>query len=189
MTTVVEPEDGTIEERGLSLHYVVWGPSRAPGGPTPVVVLLHGLSAMCRIWDPLARALQERYRVIALDQRGHGDTSWPQEPNYTTDDYVGDLEALVERWELERFALVGLSMGGMNAIAYAARHPDRVTHLSVVDIRPAITREKLPTRQLDKSSPRPATLPLMTTKTPIAHAPPRIRSRRRHRCATTSSTC
>lgn len=150
MTTAVEPKDGTIEERGLSHHYVEWGPAHAPGSPTPVVVLLHGLGAMCRIWDRLGRALQERYRVIALDQRGHGDTSWPQEPNYTTDDYVGDLETLVERWQLGRFALIGLSMGGMNAIAYAARHPGRVTHLSAVDIRPAVNREKLPTRQLDK---------------------------------------
>lgn len=142
MTTAVEPREHTIELRGLRFHYVEWGDAGAPP-----VVALHGLSAMCRIWDPLAHALQDRYRLIALDQRGHGDTSWPSAGEYATDDYAGDLEALVEAWGLERFALIGLSMGGMNAIAYAARHPERVTHLVPVDIPPAIKREASPMRE------------------------------------------
>ncbi len=143
MTTAVEPREQTIEARGLRFHYVEWGAADAP-----VVVLLHGLSAMCRIWDPLARALQDRYRLIALDQRGHGDTSWPAEPEYTTDSFVADLEALVGAWGLDRFVLIGLSMGGMNAMAYAARHPEQVSHLVPVDIRPALNREKMPNRQM-----------------------------------------
>src|SRR3990172_1165512 len=110
MTTAVEPREHTIEARGLRFHYVEWG--RAD---TPAIVLLHGISAMCRIWDSLAQALQARYRLIALDQRGHGDTSWPAEPAYATDDYVADLEALIDLWALDRFGLIGLSMGGMNA--------------------------------------------------------------------------
>ena len=145
MTTAVEPRDRTIETRGLIFHYVEWGDPASPP-----IVLLHGLSSMGRIWDPLARAFQNRYRLIALDQRGHGDTSWPEEPAYTTDDYVGDLEALVEEWGLDRFVLIGLSMGGANAMAYAARNPLRVTHLVPVDIRPRIDREKNPSRELDK---------------------------------------
>lgn len=143
MTTAVEPREQTIEARGLRFHYVEWGAADAP-----VVVLLHGLSAMCRIWDPLARALQDRYRLIALDQRGHGDTSWPAEPDYSTGAFVADLEALVGAWGLQRFVLIGLSMGGMNAMAYAARHPDQVSHLVPVDIRPALNREKMPNRQM-----------------------------------------
>ncbi len=139
MTTAVEPREDTIETRGLRLHYVQWGDADAP-----VIVLLHGLGARCRIWDHFARAFQDRYRLIALDQRGHGDTSWPPEPEYTTDAYVADLEALIDAWGLERFALVGLSMGGMHAIAYAARHPERVTNLIPVDIRPALNPEKRP---------------------------------------------
>jgi pimeloyl-ACP methyl ester carboxylesterase len=145
MTTAVEPREHTTEARGLQFHYVEWGEAGAPA-----VVLLHGLSSMCRIWDTFARALQDRYRIIALDQRGHGDSSWPMEPAYATGDYVADLEALVAAWALERFALIGLSMGGMNAIAYAARHPQRVSHLVPVDITPAINREKRPTVKLDK---------------------------------------
>lgn len=153
MTTAVEPRERTIEARGLRFHYVEWGEAHAPppdGGPSGPFVLLHGLNSMCRIWDTFARAFQDRYRLIALDQRGHGDTSWPEEPDYSTDAYVADLEALVDAWGLERCALVGLSMGGMNAIAYAARHPERVTHLVPVDIPPSINREKRPSYEMDK---------------------------------------
>jgi pimeloyl-ACP methyl ester carboxylesterase len=139
MTTAVEPREHTSEAGSLRFHYVEWGRADAPA-----IVLLHGISAMCRIWDRLARALQHRYRLIALDQRGHGGTSWPDEPDYSTDDYVADLEAFIDLWALDGFALVGLSMGGMNAIAYTARHPGRVTHLVAVDIRPAIDPAKRP---------------------------------------------
>lgn len=139
MVIAVQPRECTVEARGLSFHYVEWGEAGAPA-----IVLLHGLGAMCRIWDPLGRALRDRYRLIALDQRGHGDTSWPDEPAYSTEDYVGDLEALVDAWGLERFALIGLSMGGMNAMAYAARRQERLTHLVPVDIRPGINPGKRP---------------------------------------------
>jgi pimeloyl-ACP methyl ester carboxylesterase len=145
MTTAVEPREHTAEARGLRFRYVEWGEAGAPA-----IVLLHGLSSTCRLWDNFARAFQDRYRVIALDQRGHCDTSWPDEPEYTTDAYVADLEALVEVWGLDRFALAGLSMGGMNAIAYAARHAQRITHLVSIDIPPGFDAEKRPSRPIDK---------------------------------------
>jgi pimeloyl-ACP methyl ester carboxylesterase len=145
MTTAIDPRERTVEARGLRFHYVEWGDPASPA-----IVLLHGLSSMGRIWDPLGSTLQKHYRVIALDQRGHGDTSWPAEPAYSTDEYVNDLEALVDLWGLDRFVLIGLSMGGSNAMAYAARNPQRVTHLVPVDIRPRINREKNPSREVDK---------------------------------------
>ena len=145
MTTAVEPREQTIEARGLKFYYTEWGDI-----DSPAVILLHGLSSTCRLWDPVAAALQDRYHVIALDQRGHGDTSWPEEGAYATADFVGDLEALIDLWELETADLVGLSMGGMNSISYAARHPDKVSHLVVIDIPPAFVREKRPGRELDK---------------------------------------
>lgn len=145
MITAVEPIERTAELRGLRFHWVEWGEAGAPA-----ILALHGMSAMCRIWDPLGRALQDRYHLIALDQRGHGDSSWPVEPDYSTDDYVGDLEALIEHLGLDRFALIALSMGGMNAMAYAAKHPERVTHLVAVDIRPALRPDKRPNREQDK---------------------------------------
>ena len=98
----------------------------------------------------MGRAFQDRYRIIALDQRGHGESAWPAGADFATDDYVADVEALVDGWGLKRFDMIGLSMGGMNGIAYAARHPERVGHLGVIDIPPAVKHEKRPSRQLDK---------------------------------------
>ncbi len=145
MTTVVEPREQAVEARGLRFHYVEWGEADAPP-----VVLLHGMSSTCRIWDAFARAFQDRYRLIALDQRGHADSSWPAEPDYATEDYVGDLEELVDLWRLERFVLIGLSLGALNAMAYAARHRERVTHLVSVDMRPSVNPEKRPMREYEQ---------------------------------------
>jgi pimeloyl-ACP methyl ester carboxylesterase len=145
MTTTVEPQQRTVDARGLTFHYTEWGDSDAPH-----MLMLHGMSSMSRIWDPVARALQDRYHIIALDQRGHGDTSWPEEGAYSGDDFVGDIEALVDLWGWDTFDIIGLSMGGMNSIAFAARHPDRIKHLVSIDIRPAISHEKRPGRELDK---------------------------------------
>jgi pimeloyl-ACP methyl ester carboxylesterase len=147
MITDVRPRSSFAEARGLRFHYVEWGEANAPP-----IVLLHGMSAMCRIWDKLGLALQDRYRLLALDQRGHGDTSWPEPPQYATDDFVADLEAMIDIWGLERFALIGLSMGGFNAMAYAASHLDRVTHLVPVDIRPAINPDKRPGLEMAKKT-------------------------------------
>ncbi len=145
MTTAVEPREHTLEARGLKFYYTEWGDADAPA-----VLLLHGLSSMCRLWDPVARALQDRYHIIALDQRGHGETSWSEEGAYSTADFVGDIEALVDLWGLDTLDMVGLSMGGMNSIAYAARHPEKVKHLVTIDIPAAFEREKRPGRELDK---------------------------------------
>lgn len=145
MTTAVEPREHTTEARGLRFHYVEWGEPDAPP-----IVLVHGMSSTCRLWDPFARAFQERYHLLAVDQRGHADTSWPEPPDYSTGDYVGDLEALVERWGLDRFVLIGLSMGAHSSMAYAARHPEKVTHLVSVDIRPGFEYERRPSLELDR---------------------------------------
>ena len=145
MTAAVEPRERTVDARGLTFHYTEWGETDAPN-----ILLLHGISSTCRIWDPVARALEDRYHVIALDQRGHGDTSWPEDGAYAAADFVGDVESLVDLWGLDTFDIIGLSMGGMTSIAYAARLPDRIKHLVTIDIRPAITREKRPGRELDK---------------------------------------
>jgi pimeloyl-ACP methyl ester carboxylesterase len=84
--------------------------------------------------------------VLVPDQRGHGETSHAE--TYTTQDFVDDLDALLAHWGIERFLLVGLSMGGHNAMAYAAAHPDRVTRLVVVDVPPDIRRQQAPNWEL-----------------------------------------
>lgn len=126
-----------VDLRGLSFNYVEWGAAAAQP-----LVLLHGLTGHAHIWDHMGPRLSERYHLLAPDQRGHGDTAHAS--RYDTTDFVEDLEALVGHWALDRFALMGLSMGGHNAMAYAAAYPHRISHLVVIDIPPAMDRKRWP---------------------------------------------
>lgn len=73
-------------------------------------------------------------RCIVPDQRGHGDSDWPRSANYSCQAQARDLAALLDALQLARCALVGHSMGGLNALLYAARHPQRVAALVFVDV-------------------------------------------------------
>lgn len=123
--------EGWIRSDGLRLRYVSWGDSDAPP-----VVMLHGLRSYAHTWEPVAAALTDRYRVIALDQRGRGLSDWDPNGDYFTQSYVRDLEALVRGLELKRFVLVGHSMGGTNAIVYAGTAPERLAGLVIEDMGP-----------------------------------------------------
>ena len=83
-----------------------------------------------------ARHLQDRFHILAPDVRGHGESAWSPVGAYQYADQVGDLAALVDRLELPRFALIGTSMGGIIAMAYAVEHADRLRGLVINDIGP-----------------------------------------------------
>jgi pimeloyl-ACP methyl ester carboxylesterase len=123
--------------RGITFRYLEWGDASSP-----VMVLLHGLTGHAHTWDHMAPGLSERYRVLAPDQRGHGDSG--HAGSYATSDFVADVEAFVEHVGLRQFVLMGLSMGGHNAMAYAAAHPEQVSRLIIVDIPPKMNREHAP---------------------------------------------
>ena len=129
--------DELIELRGLRFHYRDWAPKREGAS---VLVLLHGFTSHARSWDAFAEAMTDRYRVLALDQRGHGETGWAPADQYGTDEMANDLEAFVKALKLEGFDLMGLSMGGMVAIEYAGRRPKELRRVSIVDIGPDIVR-------------------------------------------------
>jgi esterase len=119
-----------IEIDGLEFSYLTWGDADAPP-----LVMLHGFTGHARTWRHLASSLPER-RVIALDQRGHGDSAWADV--YGAKPMVVDLERFVDALELRTFELLGLSMGGINAIAYAGVHSDLLSRLVIVDIGPVL---------------------------------------------------
>ena len=121
---------GHIDLGGLSFHYTDWG------GDGPPLVMLHGLSGHARTWDHTAAALSDRYRVLALDQRGHGDTDWA--PQYGIGLMAADLLAFMDALQLREVTLMGLSMGGLVSFVFAAAHPERVRRLMVLDIGPEI---------------------------------------------------
>ncbi len=129
--------DELIEMRGLRFHYRDWAAKRAGA---PALVLLHGYTSHARSWDAFAEAMTDRYRVLALDQRGHGETGWAPADKYGTPEMADDFTAFVKALKLEGFDLCGLSMGGMVAIEYAGRRPKELRRVSIVDIGPDIVR-------------------------------------------------
>jgi pimeloyl-ACP methyl ester carboxylesterase len=125
--------DRTVALHGQRFHYTEWGaPAAAP------VVMLHGITGHARTWDDEARLLAGRFRVLALDQRGHGDSDPAPDGDYSDDALLGDLAAFADALDLRRFAIVALSLGGRVAMNYAGRHPDRIERLVIVDIGPEI---------------------------------------------------
>ncbi|HWD67402.1 MAG TPA: alpha/beta hydrolase [Caulobacteraceae bacterium] len=127
--------DELIELRGLKFHFRDW--AARPSG-APALVLLHGYTGHGRSWDFFAEGMSDRYRVIALDQRGHGESGWAGPGGYGIGEMRMDLEAFVAALGLKVFDLVGLSMGGMVAMDYAGRRPAALGRLVIVDIAPEI---------------------------------------------------
>ena len=126
--------DRTILLNSQRFHYTEWGAPTAPA-----LVMLHGVTGHARTWDEEAAVFASRYRVLALDQRGHGDSDPAPHCDYTVAAMVADLTAFADALGLDRFTIVGLSMGGRVAIAFAGQVPRRVDRLVVVDIGPDIS--------------------------------------------------
>ena len=97
----------------------------------PAVVLLGSLGSDLSMWQPQIHALSNRYRVIAVDHRGHGKSPVPAGP-YSIADLAGDVIALLDSLELESVHLVGLSLGGAVSQWIAAHHPTRVETLTLM---------------------------------------------------------
>ncbi|NNA68240.1 alpha/beta fold hydrolase [Pseudomonas gessardii] len=116
---------------GLRLHFLRWGASS--GVP---LVLLHGLRAYAQTWESLAQSLGPGYCIYALDQRGRGLSDWAAPASYHTQSYVEDLEDWLAHVGLQRFVLLGHSLGGANALEYARQHPGRLLGLLIEDIGP-----------------------------------------------------
>src|SRR5580658_5735312 len=104
-------------------------------GDGPPVVLLHGLGCGRRMWFHQIRALRSRFRVIAYDQRGHGETDAPSvATDYSAAHLAGDLVGVLDALKIERAAIVGFSLGGGPALALAASKPERVSRLVLADV-------------------------------------------------------
>ncbi|MFI7359079.1 alpha/beta fold hydrolase [Streptomyces avidinii] len=102
------------------------------GGPGRPLLALHGGMSEGAAFTGLAETLRGRWRVIAPDQRGHGDSD--RAPDYRREGYVRDAVALLDHLGLDApVALLGYSLGGLNAYHLAAAHPDRISALIGVD--------------------------------------------------------
>jgi esterase len=133
MTTPMQPMRKTLTVNGLALHYLEWGEAAAPP-----IVCVHGYTGSADAFNALARHLADRYRILALDVRGHGESAWSPTGAYSYADQAGDLAGFADHLGLDRFVLVGTSMGGIIAMVYAAEHAERLSGLVINDIGPDV---------------------------------------------------
>src|SRR5262249_43701121 len=131
--------DRTITLNGQRFHYPEWGAATAPP-----LLMLHGVTGHARTWDDEAAAFAARYRVLALDQRGHGDSDPSPDADYTVATLSADIAAFTGALGLSHLSIVGLSMGGRVAIAFAGQATVSVERLVIVDIGPAISHAAPP---------------------------------------------
>jgi len=116
----------SFEHNGITLSYL------DPGGSVQALIALHAHWMEGQTFASLATALAPQWRVIALDQRGHGYSDHGS--TYTRSDYLDDLKSLFVHLGLERAVLLGNSLGGVNAYQFAAHHPESVRALIIEDI-------------------------------------------------------
>jgi pimeloyl-ACP methyl ester carboxylesterase len=147
--------DQTLEANNLRFHYHEWGDTRTKHA----LVLLHSYGETAAAWEEVAIDLAREYRVIAIDQRGHGRSARATDHDYSRASQVEDLAAIIESLGLRTVTLVGHGMGGANAICFAAEHPDVVTALIVIEAAPEVLRSGVETlRRLHAAADRFQTL-------------------------------
>ncbi|UGB39869.1 alpha/beta fold hydrolase [Frateuria soli] len=120
-----------VEEHTLRAGDTTW--SYYEGGQGPTLVLLHGFAADKTIWLPLAEQLTPHFHVVIPDLPGWGDSSRNPDASYGVQAQAQRLQAFLAALGLQRFVLVGHSMGGAIAGVYAAGHPQDVAALALVD--------------------------------------------------------
>ncbi|MEQ8749996.1 MAG: alpha/beta hydrolase, partial [Amphiplicatus sp.] len=123
-----QPEIRRFASQRLSLAYADWGNHDAP-----LLALVHGGRDHKRSWDWTADALKDEFHVVAPDLRGHGESDWASDGDYSMADYVLDLAALFKHLGKQPQTIVAHSLGGMVALRYAGLYPERVRRIVAVE--------------------------------------------------------
>jgi pimeloyl-ACP methyl ester carboxylesterase len=132
---VVLPSEKTIPVGQLRFRYLDWGNE----GLRPLL-FLHGGALTAHTWDLCCLALRDEFHCIALDQRGHGDSDWAPDADYSIGAQREDIKGFVDTLGLDRFVLAGMSLGAINALAFAICYPERLSHLVLIDAGPEVRR-------------------------------------------------
>ncbi len=127
MSAKQPPEDKYIKVNGLNLHYLDWG-----GHSNTTLVALHGITGNSHMWDSFAERNREEFRILALDQRGHGDSAKPDH-GYDFATVSEDLLGLINARDIRRPIIAGHSWGGDVALEFAVANPGAVKGLCFVD--------------------------------------------------------
>ena len=117
-----------ISVEGINISFLERGAS-----VDPTILLLHGLGDCARSWDNFSQSMSDKFRIISLDSRGHGDSGKSPSGRYLLDDYVVDLKAVEKKLGLGSFVLVGHGNGGRIALHYTHKNPNKVRGLVIAD--------------------------------------------------------
>ena len=117
---------GSFDSDGATLRYLDWG------GDGPPLILIHATGFLAALWRPIAERLSARFRVVAMDQRGHGESDKPAD-GYRFDVFADDLQRLIEALELESPIAAGHSSGGTTIVVHAARHPGVIRRAVLIE--------------------------------------------------------
>lgn len=109
------------------------------------VIFVHSASGSTHHWSAQLKHLRQTRRAIALDLRGHGKSAQPANGDFAVAGMAEDIGSVADQLKLGRFVLVGHSMGGFVAIAYAGAHPERIAGLFLLD--PASDGRSIPAEQ------------------------------------------
>lgn len=125
-----------LDRDGVKIHYEIHGEG-------PPVLLSHGYSATCRMWDGQIAALKDRYKVIVWDMRGHGESDYPKErEKYSEALTVEDMVAVLRAAGADTAVIGGLSLGGYMTLAFHARHPAMCRALMLFDTGPGFKKDE-----------------------------------------------
>ncbi len=122
------PVSHSFISQRLRLHYVEWGSPDAPP-----IMLVHGGRDHCRSWDWVARDLAADWRVIAPDLRGHGDSAWSPDGEYSILSHIYDLAQLIHQLKIAPMPIVAHSLGGNIALRYTGLYPANVSRIAALE--------------------------------------------------------
>lgn len=133
MPTAAQPSDHFVKVNGINIHYLDWG-----GNSPRNLLLAHGQNGTAHNWDFVARELRDEFHVIALDQRGHGESDHSRE-GYAVTAFAADFAEFAQAVGIVPFDLVGASLGARNGISYAGDHSDQLKHFVCLDYGPEMS--------------------------------------------------
>lgn len=119
---VVNHTSNFVTVNGIRLHYLDWG------GTGPTLIFLTGMGSSAYIYNQFAPRFTDRFRVLALTRRGHGDSDYP-ETGYDADTLVEDIRQFMDLLQIEKAILAGHSLAGVELTHFAATYPERVEKL------------------------------------------------------------
>jgi esterase len=132
---VALPGEHDVVLGNLRFRYLDWGGK----GKRPIL-FLHGGALTAHTWDLCCLALRDEFHCMALDQRGHGDSDWAPDADYSIEAQREDVKGVADALGLADFVLVGMSMGAINALAYAIQYPETLSALVLIDAGPNVRR-------------------------------------------------